>query len=311
MAAKGEALGNRNRPGRRPARGRALFILNPAARGCRRADPEDLRRRLESAGLDVELEPSRRPDEAARGARERGFERVIVAGGDGTLRSVAGATDLPVAVLALGTSNSVARSLGIPLNTKEAIELAARGHPRPVDLGEVAGANVPGGRQAFLLCASAGADAEVVRRYELTRGGSSSFLRYAAVALRTAIPCLPAPIHVTADGRPAANGVKDVIASNMKVYGGWFVYTPDADPADGLLDVAAIRAYGVVGLTGALLRALAKRPQRPARTLLFRARSMRWESDERVTVSVDGEPAGYLPVDVTVRPGAVRLILPG
>lgn len=290
---------------------RALLILNPAARGCRHIDRDELRRAFASVGLDVELEPSRRPDESARGARKRGFERVIAAGGDGTLRSVASATGLPVAFLPLGTSNSVARSVGVSLDLREAVELAARGTARAVDLGVLEGPNVIGGRQEFLLCASAGTDAEVVRRYELTRAGHSSFLRYAAVATMTAAIHEPMPIDITADGRPAAMGVKDVIVSNMKVYGGWFVYTPDADPADGLLDVAAVRAYGNFGLTSALLRAYLKLAQRPARTLLFRARSMRWEGDPRVPVSADGEPAGHLPVDITVRPGAVRLVLPG
>ena len=308
MAAKGEAPGS---PGRRRGGGRALLILNPAARGCRHTDPEELRRAVESAGLDVELEPSRRPDESARTARERGFERVIAAGGDGTLRSVASATDLPVAILPLGTSNSVARSVGISLRVGEAIHVAAHGEARPVDMGVLEGPNVPGGRLEFLLCASAGADAEVVRRYEGTRAGHSSFLRYAAVATSTAAIYESMPIDVTSDGRPTAMGVKEVIVSNMRVYGGWFVYTPDADPADGLLDVAAVRAYGVVGLTSALARAYFGGAQRPSRTLLFRTRSMRWEGDPRVPVSADGEPAGHLPVDITVRPGAVRLVLPG
>ncbi len=307
MAAKGEAPGS---PGRRRGRGRALLILNPAARGCRHTDPEELRRAVESAGLDVELEPSRRPDESARTARERGFERVIAAGGDGTLRSVASATDLPVAILPLGTSNSVARSVGISLRVREAIDVAAHGTARPVDMGVLEGPNVPGGRLEFLLCASAGADAEVVRRYEGTRAGRSSFLRYAAVATSTAAIYESMPIDVTSDGRPAAMGVKEVIVSNMRVYGGWFVYTPDADPADGLLDVAAVRAYGVVGLTSALARAYFGLSQRPSRTRIFRTRSMRWDGDPRVPVSADGEPAGHLPVDITVRPGAVRLVLP-
>jgi diacylglycerol kinase (ATP) len=292
---------------------KTLFVLNPAAKGCRRADPDGIAEALGAGGhLDVETVASERPDEPAREARSRGFERVVVAGGDGSLRSVLCATDLPVALLPMGTSNSVARSVGIPLNVRSAIDVAARGVVHAIDMGEASGPNLPGGKQTFILCASAGIDAEIARRYELVRKRLwQGFSRYAAVGLATTFRHVHLPFDVSCDGRPVARGVKMAVAANMRVYAGWFEISPDALPDDGMLDLTAMRGEGSIGLMSTLVRAFFKREQRSTRALAVRCRSMRWESRGPVMFQVDGEPVGRLPVDITVRAGAAKMVLPG
>lgn len=178
-------------------------------------------------------------------------------------------------------------------------------------MGEVSGPAVPGGRQPFILCASAGVDAEIARRYERVRGGSwEGMSRFAAVSVMTALRHRHAPIDVQCEGRPAARGAKLVIAANMKVYGGLFELAREARPDDGALDLVAVRGEGTLGVGSALIRAFLGLPQRPARALVRRARAMRWESALPVPLEIDGEPMGELPVEVAVRPGAARMILP-
>jgi diacylglycerol kinase (ATP) len=301
--------GGRVDPGKRT---KALFVLNPAAKGCRGVDHCRIADALASAGLDVETVATGTPDVPAREAGPRGFERVVVAGGDGSLRSVLCATDLPVALLPMGTSNSVARSLGIPLNVARAVEIAAGGEERPLDLGEASGPHLPGGRQPFMLCASAGIDAEIARRYELVRGGMwQGFSRYAAVAAATTLRHVHVPFDIDCDGRPAARGAKLAIAANMRIYGGWFVMSPDALPDDGLLDLTVVRAEGSFGIASTLVRAGFAARQRPSRALTLQCRKTRWESKSGpVLFEIDGEPVGRLPVDITIRPGAARMVLP-
>jgi len=291
---------------------KALLVLNPAAKGCRGVDLGRIADVLASAGLDVETVASGTPDAPARDARSRGFERVVVAGGDGSLRSVLCATDLPVGLLPMGGSNSVARSVGIPLSIPRAADIAARGVVRSLDMGEVSGPNVNGGTLPFMLCASAGIDAEAARRYELGRAGRwQGFSRYIVVSFATALRHAHIPIDVSCDGRPVARGAKLVVAANMSVYAGWFRFAPGADPGDGALDLVAIRAEGLMGIGSAYGRAFFGARQRPDRSLVRRVRSMRWESPGEVPLEIDGEPVGRLPVDITVRSGAARMVLPG
>jgi len=290
---------------------KTLLVLNPAAKGCRGADHGRIAEMLASAGLQVETVASGTPDAPAREARRRGFERVVVAGGDGSLRSVLCATDLPVGLLPMGGSNSVARSVGIPLDVPRAVEIAARGAVGKLDMGEVSGPDVTGGKLPFMLCASAGVDAEAARRYELGRAGRwQGFSRYIVVSFVAGLRHVHVPIDVVCDGRPAARGAKLAIASNMSVYGGWFRFAPEADPGDGELDLVAIRGEGLMGIGSAYGRAFFGARQRAARSLVRRARSMRWESSYAVPLQVDGEPAGRLPVDITVRAGAASMVLP-
>ena len=62
------------------------------------------------------------------------------AGGDGTISSMAGAihdTQLPLAILPLGTANDLAKSIGIPDDLDQACEAIIAGHTRRIDLGKV------------------------------------------------------------------------------------------------------------------------------------------------------------------------------
>ncbi len=71
--------------------------------------------------------------------REQGIMLAIAAGGDGVVGGVIthlAAGGLPLGILPLGTSNDIARSLRIPQNLPQAVEVIAQGHTRPMDIGE-------------------------------------------------------------------------------------------------------------------------------------------------------------------------------
>ena len=81
--------------------------------------------------------------EAALAQAKRGdIDAVIVGGGDGSVRTVAGVladTGVPSGVLPLGTLNHFAKDLGIPLKVEDAAATVVAGHTRLVDIAEVNG----------------------------------------------------------------------------------------------------------------------------------------------------------------------------
>jgi diacylglycerol kinase family enzyme len=109
-----------------------------------------------------ELKPAQVAD-AVRAAASRGTPRLVVSGGDGTLSAALGAaagTALEIAVFPGGTLNHFARDAGIPIDDPAAaLDVAANGTPRPVDLGYVNG-------HAILNTSSVGIYTEFVRRRE-------------------------------------------------------------------------------------------------------------------------------------------------
>jgi diacylglycerol kinase family enzyme len=79
---------------------------------------------------------------ALTSAKAGEIDAIVVGGGDGSIRTVAGVlagSDIPLGILPLGTRNHFARDLGIPLHLGEAAEVIAKGVPRDVDLAEVNG----------------------------------------------------------------------------------------------------------------------------------------------------------------------------
>ena len=113
--------------------------------------------------------PPRRPHHATEIGREAchgGYDIVVAFGGDGTLNEVANGlagTDVPVSVLPGGSTNVVARTLGIPNDVVDATEhllsIADDFRPRRIDLGIVDGRH-------FVFSCGAGIDASVVERVE-------------------------------------------------------------------------------------------------------------------------------------------------
>jgi diacylglycerol kinase family enzyme len=127
-------------------------IINAGAGSVTGSDKEPLQTSLGSAfakhGIEAELALVKGPEiketaeRAREGVQQRKIDAVVVGGGDGTVRTVAGVlagTGVPLGVLPLGTLNHFAKDLGIPEKLEDAVALIAAGHTRRVDLGEVNG----------------------------------------------------------------------------------------------------------------------------------------------------------------------------
>ena len=104
--------------------------------------------------------------ELARDAADRGFDAVVAFGGDGTINEAAQglvATDVALGFIPGGSTNVVARSLGVPRDPVEATAFVAShlrsGTIRTITLGRM-------NERYFLFCAGVGLDAEVVKRVE-------------------------------------------------------------------------------------------------------------------------------------------------
>jgi len=116
---------------------RALYFYNPTSGGGIGGSLLD-RAIAVAQNLGWHLFPLRAdsPFNLADMAVELRCERVIAAGGDGTLHHcvnrLAG-TSLPVAIVPLGTSNDLAVQLGIPVRIEDAVQLALTAPPRPVE----------------------------------------------------------------------------------------------------------------------------------------------------------------------------------
>src|SRR5215208_4396508 len=166
-------------------------------------------------------------------------ERLVVAGGDGSVATVAdlaGRLDVPLGVIPGGTANDFVRAAGLPSDPVEAATLAATGGElRELELGRLADG------RPFVNVASAGLAAKAARYASPFKSILGPFA-YAVGALRAGITESPMRCTVRVDGEPGFEGGawQLIIAAGGAFGGGSEIGV--ADPGDGELDVTVLPA---------------------------------------------------------------------
>ncbi len=227
-------------------------------------------------------------DGLARGAVAAGAGLIVAAGGDGTVRACAQAvagTDIPLAVVPLGTGNLAARALGIPLRTSGALAVAFRGQDHQIDLAVADG--IP-----FLSMAGMGLDAAVVGATPQVLKERLGWLGYAAAGVAR----LPGRRHEFTvrldDGPPLTRLARSVVVGNAGLLPGGFTLLPDARMDDGTLDVGILAPAGLLGWAVVAGRVLARSRRDDRRLERFRARRVQIEAAAPLPRQSDGEMIG-------------------
>ena len=180
-----------------------------------------------------------------------GADRVVVAGGDGSIAPVAaaaGAAGVPLAVIPAGTANDFARRLGLPDSPAAACRLAVRGTGlRSLELGWM------NERRPFVNVASAGLPAPAADRAGSWKERLGP-LAYAAGALTAGLSAKPLTCLVRCDGRELLAGEAWQVTVAASGAFGAGASVPEADPSDGALEVVAIEAGPRIGLIGLAYR---------------------------------------------------------
>ena len=291
---------------------RLQLIVNPSAGGgrtCKRLP--DVEAALRSAGHDLVVTATRSLEHAdelvADAVRD---ERVAVAmGGDGIVGRVAGAVaaaDGVMGVVPGGRGNDFCRATGVSQDPLEACAVLASGVEKRVDLGVVSSAT---GDTAFLGIASIGFDSDVQERV-LTSRLPLGQLTYLYGSLATVAAWKHAVFSCTVDGEPLEVRGWSVAVSNSGIYGGGMRLAPDASLHDGELDVVTSAATGRVAFVRALPKVFSGKHVEEPTIHVRRGRTVELQADRPFRVFADGDPVGTLPATVTVRPDAVRVLLP-
>jgi YegS/Rv2252/BmrU family lipid kinase len=279
---------------------RSAVVINPT----KVVDLEERRRRIKAALAEAGWDPplwfeTTRDDTGAKQTREAvdaGVDVVFACGGDGTVMACVGAlvgTEVALAVLPAGTGNLLAANLGLPDDPVAGIEVAVRRGRRKIDVGVV-------GDRTFAVMAGMGFDAAMV-------GGAPERLKrrlgWPAYAVSAAKHLRSGPMRVEVrldDRKPLHRRARSVLVANVGRLQAGIRLLTDAEPDDGLLDVALItprklRHWAVLAASVLLRR------DRTPRMEVFRARRVEVISDRPQPRQLDGdviEPSDTLSVRV-------------
>jgi YegS/Rv2252/BmrU family lipid kinase len=287
---------------------RYLVVANPIAR--RGADPIlDRLRQLAPAGVELDIALTRpdrlRPGELAE--RANGAVALIAVGGDGTVaEAVTGVTgvEIPLGIVPAGSTNIIARNIGIPQDLDAAARLIFGEHrAKRIDVGVC-------NERRFLHMGGGGFDSRMFALTSRSLKRRIGWLAYLQGATRT-ILAPPVTFTVIVDGQ-----VLDVQSPLILVANGASVVSPSlkVHPAirydDGRLDVVIVTAHRFVEIVRTVGRFAMRHLERSPYTIHLQGREIELRSTPPIPIQLDGDIIGQTPVRFSILPLAIELIVP-
>jgi YegS/Rv2252/BmrU family lipid kinase len=292
----------------RPLPKEAALIVNARSRKGRKL----FRRaafRLREAGIRLtSAHAIRKPGQlipTVKAAVRGGAPMVIVGGGDGSLSSAVDELvdhDCVFALLPLGTANSFARTLGIPLDLDGAVNTIVTGRRRRVDLGVIDG-DYFANSAAMGLSPLVGATVPHNLKKFLGRFGYLIWAGIQAVRFK--------PFHLTIEmnGERHEMDAMEVRIANGGFHGG--VEVVDAAEVDsGEIVVQAVIGREKNRLLWNWIGILLRLESRRETVRDFHARKLVLVTDPPLPISIDGEVLGHTPATVEVAERAIEVIVP-
>jgi len=300
--------------------GPVLIIANPTSgngRGSRTAAAvaELLRRQ----GIDVEIRHTAASGDAERFAQEAmvinspASACIVACGGDGSVQEIANALAsarpalcdaCPALGLApAGRCNDFARAFRIPTDPAVIADVLLNGRALPTDLGRVNG-------RYFCTVATAGADADVSSYVNSMRMPLRGTLAYLYGAIRVLIHYRPYDMKITSDFGVIERPMLLASTANTSCYGGAIRIAPDADPADGRLDLCVVDRVSRLRAIALIPSLLAGRHGRCPAVHFHRTERLTIESPRPLEIWADGERIARTPATIEVAPAAIRVVRP-
>lgn len=298
----------------------AKLIVNPCAGGGRTAKKwPQIMDLLRSMGMSCEHDLTEAPGHAlelAKLAARRGYEVVVCVGGDGTINEVVnglydggGIRDVTLGIISTGTGSDYVRTIGVPLDYKQACRRLTNLRRIVVDLGVVE--YVRGGvmaKRLFVNFAGLGFDAEIVKATGERFKAFGSVPSYLLGLLNTVLFYRNRTVRLSLDGKVDRRRICAIEVSNGRYGGGGMFLAPQADPADGLLDAVIIGDLSKPDLLWSLPRIYRGTHLTHSKVTVKKVREIHVRPERRMAVQADGELIGETPARFYVLPAALTVV---
>jgi YegS/Rv2252/BmrU family lipid kinase len=282
----------------------AALIVNTKSRKGQHAFREACRL-LKAGGIELTIakavrDPRKLPDEVHK-AVVAGVPMVIVGGGDGSISSSVDHvvdTDTIFAILPLGTANSFARTLELPLDVPGAIAVITGGKARTIDLGMIDG-------DYFANCAAIGLSpliAETVPHGLKKWLGRPGYLAWAALQMAR---FKPFKLTIEQRGKSETLDALEVRIANGRFHGGAELVDTDVDDGQIVIQVIDGRLRGKLLWSWGL--SLVGPDQVRGTLREFRGGEFRLSTEPPLPISIDGEVVAKTPVTAKLARRAIRM----
>lgn len=270
---------------------------------------------LQCKEIDYQVKFTSSPQEAVVYAQQftasNTFRALIVIGGDGTVQSIlselAGSQVL-LGIIPAGSGNDFARSLGVPQNVKQALNYILSGSIKKIDI-------VRAGQQHCITIAGIGLDGEVAQTVNKSKYKrwlnklNLERLSYVIGLIAVLIRYKPTSVCIKVDGKSYTyNKVWLIAAANLPYYGGGMKICPNAQFADGIMDICIVSGISRLKLLFIFPKVFqGSHINHPAVTML-QGESIYVSSDKPMIFHGDGEVLGQTPIDISIMKQSLRVI---
>ncbi len=243
-------------------------------------------------------------------AMDAGCQRLIVAGGDGSISRIVNGLaprfgEIELAILPIGTGNDLARSIGVLTDSLEAAwRIAIDGDALPLDVVRVAN----GSTSYFINAATGGFGGKVstdVHARDKERWGS---VAYWTTAFSKLAEVASYETRLEMDNETIALTLFSVAIANGRYVGGGFPIAPSALVNDGLLDITTIPVLPPLELLAAGVDFTLSRNQAAGGARTYRTRRARIHSEPGMPISLDGEPTRAIDASFEVLPRVLPVV---
>ncbi|MGA2173145.1 MAG: diacylglycerol kinase family protein [Sedimentisphaerales bacterium] len=297
----------------KPEDGYIAYIINPksGASTGEKLPGWRFEEYLTGRGFEVRMNLTRSLEHACElataAAADNNCSMVIVVGGDGTVREVAHGlegSDKPFLIIPGGTENLLANELGLDKSLRTLTQTFEAGFIRTLDLG------IANGR-CFTSIAGFGFDGEVVKGVSQKRTGHINYFDYFWPLWRTFWRYRFAPLTVEVDGEQIFEGPGLVFVGNISRYAIGLNILENADFSDGLLDICIYKCAGQIHLVKHSAMTVLKQHIRCRDVIYRQGKCVTVSSDNpSLPTEIDGDPGPAVPVQISVIPNAVRVMVP-
>lgn len=294
-------------------RKRLFFIVNPVSGSGRGQTTFDgVRAELDARGEGISYgyaisEYSTHALELTDAAVAAGEKLIVAVGGDGTVREVASLlinSDVKMGILPVGTGNDFAKTLGIPQDVMEALNLLLSGEGKLVDAATANGV-------VFMNVAGFGFDVDVVRYTDKYKKHLNGMLPYLLGIFQSLLHLRGVDVYVEpSEGEAFHTSVLLFSACNGTHFAGGIYLAPLANPHDGLLDVCIVKKISRLRFLNVFPKYMKGKHVGIKQIEYFKAHSIMVDALKGQKLQLDGEIIGETPVRFCVLPNALSIIVP-
>lgn len=242
--------------------------------------------------------------EFAQEAIQKDFSTIVAVGGDGTINEVlngmAGSKKI-LGIIPAGTGNDFARSLDLPEDPKESLNIILQGNIKEVDFGKINGKH-------FINIASIGLDAHIADEANKIKNKVPSTYAYILALLKGIISFKSYSIDVIIEKEKLNLDVMLVAICNGNYYGGGMKIAPNAAYEDGYFDICIIERMSKLKVLFLFPTIFKGNHVKIKGVKILRAKEIEIQSKKTIKINTDGEIAVHKPLKFKIIEKGLKIL---